>query len=224
MLMRLLYAASPARPTGSFAWSGGLAPYLLSGEVKSSEGLKAWIGDAVRLMLVPCDLPLLCRCFGAAVRRDAGAFARWNSVSFASRGTRELFLGESETGASVMRMLEAGGLADGFPEGMREGQVGYVAAYGLMGAALGLSWDDRGQLAAAFLWGAVENLALCAAKSVPLGQSAVQAVLMELLDGLLPRAVEEALLLDDRELGASAPLLAIRSSGHESSPLRMFRS
>jgi urease accessory protein len=223
-LMRLLYAASPLRPTGSFAWSGGLSQYVLSGGVSDAGGLKAWIGDAVRLVLVPCDLPLLARCFAAAVRRDAGAFARWNAVSLASRGTRELLMGERETGASVMRMLEAGGLLDGFPDGMREGRVGYVAAYGLMAAALGLSGEDAGRVAGAFLWGAVENLALCAAKSVPLGQGAVQGVLLELLDGLLPQAAEEAMLLDDWELGACAPLLAIRSSEHESSPLRMFRS
>ncbi|MDR1038463.1 MAG: urease accessory protein UreF [Deltaproteobacteria bacterium] len=224
MLMRLLYAASPARPTGSFAWSGGLAPYVLAGELTDAAGLKAWIGDMVRHVLVPSDLPILSRCFSAALRRDDEAFARWNAAALASRGTAELLLGERETGGAVMRMLRAGGLLEGFPEGMGRWDTGYLASFGLMAAALGLSWDDAGNVAAAFLWGTVESLALCASKSVPLGQNAVQGVLLDLMGGTLPQAVEDAMNLHDWELGASAPLHAIRSSGHEESPVRMFRS
>ncbi|MDR1039176.1 MAG: hypothetical protein LBR80_03235 [Deltaproteobacteria bacterium] len=222
-LVRLLYAASPARPTGTFAWSGGLASYMASGEVKDAGDLSSWIGDAISLTLARCDLPLLHRCFLAAVRRDAEGFRSWNGVSLASRGTSELLLGERETGAAVMRMLDAAGLLDGFTEGFREGPVGYVAAYGLMGAALGLGEGEAVDLACAFLWGAAENLALCAAKSVPLGQGAIQGVMLGLM-AVIPQAAEEALRVADGELGASAPLLAVRSCGHESSPLRMYRS
>ncbi|MDR2612034.1 MAG: hypothetical protein LBG06_04085 [Deltaproteobacteria bacterium] len=222
-LLRLLFAASPARPTGAFAWSGGLASYVDAGEVRDAAGLYAWITDAVRLSLASCDLPLLKRCFLAAVARDPAAFARWNAVSLASRGTRELLLGEREMGGAVVRMLVAGGLLAGFPGDMLQSGPGYVAAYGLMGAALGLGEGDAPSLLTAFLWGAVESLAVCASKSVPLGQGAVQGVLLGLL-GLLPGAVDAAMALGDGELGVAAPLLAIRSSAHEESPLRMYRS
>jgi urease accessory protein len=222
--LKLLYAASPARPTGSFAWSGGLASYILSGEVKDAESLKAWIGDAVRLTSAACDLPLLLRCFACAARRDAAGFARWNAESLAAKGTRELLMGEMEMGAAVMRMLGARGLLDAFPEGFGRAGAGYVAAYGLMAAALGLGEPDARGVACAFLWGTVENYASCAAKSVPLGQNATQGVLLDLMGDLLPRAAEEAMEVPDWEIGASSPMLAVRSSGHEESPLRMYRS
>ncbi|MDR3153692.1 MAG: urease accessory protein UreE [Deltaproteobacteria bacterium] len=222
-LLRLLYAASPARPTGAFAWSGGLASFVAEGEVKDAAGLKAWISDAASLSHARCDLPALKRCFLAALAGDEQGFARWNEFSLASRGTRELLLGERETGGAVMRLLEAAGLLAAFPEGFRREGVGYVAAYGLMGASLGLAKEDAPSLLTAFLWGAAENYALCAAKSIPLGQSAVQAALLELL-GTLPQAVSAAMGMADDEVGASAPLLAVRSCSHEGSLLRMFRS
>jgi urease accessory protein len=44
------------------------------------------------------------------------------------------------------------------------------------------------------------------------------------LSALLPEAVETGLFVEDKEIGASAPAMAIASSLHETQYTRLFRS
>ncbi len=62
-----------------------------------------------------------------------------------------------------------------------------------------------------------------AVKAIPLGQTAGQQVLLRLA-ALVPVAVERASSLNDDELGAATPALAIASSLHETQYTRLFRS
>mgnify|MGYP003428992004 FL=1 len=76
-------------------------------------------------------------------------------------------------------------------------------------------------LAYGFSW--AENQVQAALKSVPLGQSAGQRILAHLAQELAPLA-QTALTLGDGQRQAFAPLLAIRSSQHETQYSRLFRS
>jgi urease accessory protein len=58
---------------------------------------------------------------------------------------------------------------------------------------------------------------------VPLGQSAGQRILAQLAQEL-PSLAQTALTLGDDQRQAFAPLLAIRSSQHETQYSRLFRS
>ena len=62
-----------------------------------------------------------------------------------------------------------------------------------------------------------------ATKLVPLGQSAAQTLLGELLE-VLPETLDIALDLADEHIGASLPGLALASCWHESQYSRLFRS
>ena len=74
-----------------------------------------------------------------------------------------------------------------------------------------------------YLWSWLENQVLCAVKLVPLGQVAGQRLLIDLADAI-PLLIEQALQLDDAELGGSAFSLALASSRHEMQYSRLFRS
>ena len=76
-------------------------------------------------------------------------------------------------------------------------------------------------LAYGFSW--AENQVQAALKSVPLGQSAGQRILTQLAQDLAPLARTSLTLRDDQRQ-AFAPLLAIRSSQHETQYSRLFRS
>src|SRR5207245_834454 len=67
-------------------------------------------------------------------------------------------------------------------------------------------------LSYAFGWS--ENMMQAAIKAVPLGQSAGQRILARLADDI-PKAVDEALQLDDSTRQAFSPMLAILSARHE---------
>ena len=76
-------------------------------------------------------------------------------------------------------------------------------------------------LALAFGW--AENMMQAAIKSVPLGQSAGQRILVRLA-AEIPAAVDNALALGDDERQAFSPMLAILSAQHETQYSRLFRS
>jgi urease accessory protein len=67
--------------------------------------------------------------------------------------------------------------------------------------------------------GRLENQVLAGVKTVPLGQRA----LLDLAE-VVPATVNIALALEDADICASAPALAIASSRHETQYSRLFRS
>ena len=93
-------------------------------------------------------------------------------------------------------------------------------AFALAAAQTGAAAHDS-VLAYGFSW--AENQVQAALKSVPLGQSAGQRILAQLAQELVPLA-QTALTLGDEQRQAFAPLLAIRSSQHETQYSRLFRS
>ncbi|MDR2350971.1 MAG: urease accessory protein UreF [Deltaproteobacteria bacterium] len=222
-LLKLLYLSSPARPTGAFAWSGGLSTFVDRNLANDGESLLRHLRDLTDLSLCLCDLPLLKRTFLCAAKKDLDGLFRWNSVSLAIRETGEFCLEEIEIGGATVRLMEALGFETGFSKGEDRPPLGRVAAEGLFASLLGLGEESVASLLASSLWSRLENQVLVAAKCVPLGQSEAQRVLLELM-GDVPGAVRRSMALEDSELGSSLPMLAIMSSAHEESPARMYRS
>ncbi|MES1195879.1 MAG: urease accessory UreF family protein, partial [Steroidobacter sp.] len=96
--------------------------------------------------------------------------------------------------------------------------------YASMFALATSRWNiDEQQAAAAFIWAWCENQVLTALKLLPLGQTAGQRMLNELLQQI-PHMVEHALHIEDEEIGAAAPRLSMASAWHETQYSRLFRS
>ena len=74
-----------------------------------------------------------------------------------------------------------------------------------------------------YAWGWLENQVAAAIKLVPLSQTDGQRVQLALAERL-PLAVGRALAIDDEDIGAGAPALAIASARHETQYTRLFRS
>ncbi|WP_462323095.1 urease accessory protein UreF [Halochromatium sp.] len=74
-----------------------------------------------------------------------------------------------------------------------------------------------------YAWSWAENLTLAGIKLVPLGQTAGQRILLRLTEQI-PAAVAHAQSLDDADIGASTPAMAIASSRHETQYTRLYRS
>jgi urease accessory protein len=74
-----------------------------------------------------------------------------------------------------------------------------------------------------FAFGWAENMTQAAIKSVPLGQSAGQRILLRLA-AEIPNAVDKALALREDDRQAFSPMLAILSAQHETQYSRLFRS
>ncbi|MDR1777232.1 MAG: urease accessory protein UreF [Desulfovibrio sp.] len=222
-LLPLLYLASPALPVGGFAWSQGLAPACASGLVHDGRSLRDWLMTVLRFGLERLDVPVLSRCGAAAAQDDRNGFFRWDSLLLAGRESAELLREESMMGKALCRLLRKMGLLPSWMEGC---DCGYVAAFALGAARLcaRLGLDHRAdETACAYVWSWLENQTVCACKCLPIGQSAVQQILLDFMP-LIPASIRAAARVSDDDLGSCLPALAIVSSAHERQPSRMFRS
>jgi urease accessory protein len=169
-----------------------------------------WIGDVLDHAMARMEAPVLWR-----MMREPDRIEEWNEFFLASRETAELRAESAQMGYSLARLLDDLGV----------GKIGidepsFPAAFAL---AVGAWKIDPAAALQAYLWAWLENQAMAAVKSVPLGQTEAQRMLLRLGDRLAGIARDVA-ALEDEELANFTPGLAILSSRHETQYSRLFRS
>jgi len=209
-LARLLQLASPVLPVGAYSYSGGLEAAVEAGIVKDAESSERWIGDVLEYSVARMEAPILWRLMQQREKRSD-----WNDFFLASRETAELRAETVQMGYSLARLL-----AD-----LKVGKIdleepSFPAAFAFAVS----SWRiDPAAALQAYLWAWLENQAMAAVKSVPLGQTEAQAMMLRLGDRLAKIAAEVSNLQDD-DLANFTPGLAMLSSQHETQYSRLFRS
>lgn len=217
-LLRLLHLASPALPVGAFAYSQGLewaAAHGLDAEDKALD----WIAGILESSLARVDVPLLVRLHAGWEHGDREALLRWSAVLRASRETAELRAEEANTASALARLLRDLGIPEA-GEWTAHPQRTYCLLLALAGARWGLPAPD---LCRAYLWAWAENQVLAAIKTVPLGQTAGQRLLLTLAERI-EAAVDTGLALADEDIGGAAPGQILASMRHETQGTRLFRS
>ncbi len=229
----MLYLAGQSLPVGGFAWSQGLAAAVERGHAGTAEGVRRWLWGVLRLGLARNDLPLLLRMHTAASSANADALARWNALMLAGRESRELWQEEIQMGRALRRILHD---QDMLPHWPLPDNAGYTACFAV--AAVMLDQHARSMepfsdpaaqqragvdAACAYVWSWLQNQVAVACKTVPLGQTAAQKLLLEFMPAV-PQLVAQAAALPDDDIGSSLPGLALCSAGHERQYTRLFRS
>jgi urease accessory protein len=204
---------------GGFTYSQGLEWAVEAGWVRDAAGFSAWQHEQLQDTLACLDWPVLARLYHACQADDAEAFGHWSRFLLANRETAELRLEEQQRGSAFARLLDGWQLAQApaWRASLELSQLGGMAW-------LAVHWSiPMRQLALghAFAW--LEGAVMAGVKLVPFGQQAAQTLLRDLGAGL-PGLLDEALALDDDQLGGGLPLLAIASSRHETQYTRLFRS
>ncbi len=215
-LLRLLQLSSPALPVGGFAFSQGLETAIECGWVTDAGATRSWLEQQLSCSLARVDVPLFLRQHRAARDGDSERLRYYNAYILACRETAELRLTDTAMGEALCRLLPQVGLS--VPDVGAE--TSFVTAF----AAACAQWEiDEGAAASGFLWSWLENQVAAATKLVPLGQSAAQRLLGELLPALeAARATGES--LREADIGASLPALTLASCWHETQYTRLFRS
>lgn len=218
-LLRFCQLVSPALPIGGFNFSQGLEYAVEMGWVTDEASARQWIAGLARHAVGTLDLPLLYRVHAAWQAGDVDAATKWNALLLASRETAELRAEDRHLGAALKKILlelhiaEAQSLPAQF-------DCGFAAMFALAAVAWNIESSDA---AAGYLWIWVENQVLAAVKLVPLGQTAGQRLLNELIADM-PAILERAALMEEGDIGISTPMQGIASAGHESQYSRLFRS
>lgn len=216
-LLRLLQLASPALPIGAFAYSQGLEPAVRAGCVHDEASAADWILGLLAGPMAHQDLPLFARLHGAYARGDAREAARWSLFLAAARPTSELQAEDHHLGRALGRVLatlEVPVPNAPSPTPTFAGELARATVHH------GIDLRTATQTFA-FMWAEAQTSA--AVRLVPLGQSAGVRIVARAATAI-PALVEDALAVDDRDLGGAAPGLALLSTAHETQYSRLFRS
>jgi urease accessory protein len=220
--IRLLQMTSQAFPIGGYSHSYGLEAAIESGWVRDEESVRRWIADVLTFSMGAYEIPVLCDMGGAWSARDFAAVSGLNAQFLATRESAELRSATVQMGYSMRKLLAAlPDLPDYLPNtlhAMVEPSLPCVWS----GAAC--AWEiSASDSMAAYLWSWAENQVLVAMKSVPIGQSAGQRVLLKTGEAIA-RLAERGLVCDGHLRSNFAPGLAILCSQHETQYSRLFRS
>ena len=201
-LARLLQLASPTLPVGAYSYSQGLEAAVEAGIVTDAESAQRWIGDVLEFSVAKIEL--------AVLRQQLDEPSQvTNDLFLASRETSELRAETVQMGHSLARLLGELGVEVPFTE----------PAMPTSFACAARAWHiPAGDAAVAYLWSWLENQVMAALKSVPLGQTAGQKILLALGARLHDLAAAEP------QWSNFAPGLAFLSARHETQYSRLFRS
>ncbi|MGQ0621633.1 MAG: urease accessory protein UreF [Panacagrimonas sp.] len=215
-LTALLQLSSPTLPVGAYSYSQGLESAIDAGLVSDETSARRWIGDGLRFVLARYEAPVWLRLYRACLADDRDTLRNWNEDFLASRETAELRAETVQMGYSLMQLMRTLGHASVFDAG----EVAYPAAHAWACTRWSIG-EDEGLVA--YLYGWAENQVMAALKTVPLGQSAGQRLLLALRPSIA-EAAQTARALEDEDLSTQTPMLAILSSRHETQYSRLFRS
>ncbi|MGP9766193.1 urease accessory protein UreF [Halomonas sp. AOP13-D3-9] len=221
-LLGLMQLVSPALPIGAFAFSQGLESAFELDWVRDEASLAEWLSGVLEDGLTRCELPVLARLHQAIGEGDIDTIAQWDEWLAATRETAELAAEDSRLGASLKRLLKSLDLmpSEDLLLPLLPLQAGYVTLFAYTAHTRGVSVR---QTLLGFAWAWLENQLAVACKALPLGHTAAQRVIEKLRPALVA-AVDQALTLDDDELGPVLPGLALASALHETQYSRLFRS
>ncbi|WP_421621937.1 urease accessory protein UreF [Alkalilimnicola ehrlichii] len=216
---RLWQLISPTLPIGAYSYSAGLEYAVEAGWLRDADAVADWLRGQLHHALARVDIPALARLHAAWQNEDAVAVHYWSQWLRACRETRELREEDRHVGQALARLLRDLDLPEAAPW-VDDPIAGWPTLYALAVAR----WAIPLQTAAeAYLWAWCENQVSAAIKLVPLGQTAGQRLLLELA-GPVGEAAALGLSLDDDDMGAGLPGVALASSLHETQYSRLFRS
>lgn len=217
-LLKLLYLASPSLPVGAYAYSQGLESAVENMWLDNDDKICAWVLGVLENSIASTDLPVLSRCYDAWLANDLAAINHWNTFLIASRETKEFLLEDSQLGIGLARVLETHNITK------HQGTIDDPISFPVLFALAGTEWSiDKKELSHAFAWSWLENQIAAATKTIPLGQTQAQRILMRILEAL-PKILVSAEQIREDAIGAGLPGLALASCLHERQYSRLFRS
>ena len=212
-----MHLVSPALPIGAYAYSQGQEYAIDSEWLRSDRDVQDWIEGILCQAIARLDLPCILRLYRAWQNNEYSQVRYWNEFVIASRETHELLQEDLLLGEALQRLLisvheiEATKLIT---------KPTYLTMFALAGTQF--SVPER-ELLIGYCWSWSENQVAAATKTLPLGQTQAQKILVQ-MQSKISSTVDLAFNINDDEIGSGLPALAISSCRHERQYSRLFRS
>ena len=217
-LYRLLAWLSPSYPVGAFSYSHGLEWAVETGDVRTAEDLRTWVGDILAHGGGRQDAILLAAAWRARRGGDGTGLAEVSELAGALSPTRERRL-ETLAQGTAFRLATQAAWPAGAPD-EAAGQVAYPVAVGVAAADHQVPLDAA---LVAYLHAFAANIVSAGVRLVPLGQTDGQRIVAA-LEPAVRAAAEEARAATLDDLGGCALLADIASMRHETQYTRLFRT
>ncbi len=218
-LLHMLHLSSPALPIGAYAYSQGLEYAIDSGWLKDEQDIASWLTGLLEYGLGQLDMPIILRCMHAWAEKDYATINHWNQFLRACRETSELLLEDEQLGMALSRLLRELKIPDDALNAIEQKPC-FATVFALAGVHWKITSHD---LLHSFAYSWLENQVAAATKIMPLGQTAAQKLLLQLLPTIAP-IITQAQQVPDEALGVSLPGQVMASSLHEYQYSRLFRS
>jgi len=218
-LLRLMQLVSPSLPIGAYAYSQGMESAVEFEWVNDETSTLAWLDGLLAHGICYTDLAILKRLYIAWQNQSVEEVVKWNQHIIALRETTELEAEDLHLGGALIRVLSS-------LQVNKIEQLASIESCSFLTAFsfAAVQWSIPRQICLmGFGYSWVENQIASAIKLIPLGQSAGQRILSELLNSI-KHSVEKAEQLEDKDIGFSMPGYSIASAKHETQYSRLFRS
>ena len=221
-LNRLLQLCSANLPVGGFSFSQGLEYATEMGWINNQKSTFEWVELNLNESIARTDLALLKRLYLALENDDFESFKEHNQYLIACRESNELRLADVAMGKALIRLLKQLDTVDSEPysELFKQAESSFVSVFTIAAYLFQL---DLISAQSGYCWTYLDNQVAAATKLVPLGQTQAQNLLFELSDKV-SGAISIANHIEDDDIGASLPRLAMASAWHETQYTRLFRS
>ncbi|WP_160064158.1 urease accessory protein UreF [Psychromonas sp. L1A2] len=221
-LNRLLQLCSANLPVGGFSFSQGLEYAIEMSWINNQKTTFEWIELNLNESIARTDLALLKRLYLALENNDFDNFKLHNQHLIACRESSELRLADVAMGKALIRLLKQLDSVDSEPysELFQQPESSFVSVFAIAAYLFKL---DLISAQSGYCWTYLDNQVAAATKLVPLGQTQAQNLLFELSDKV-EGAINVANQIEDDDIGASLPRLAMASAWHETQYTRLFRS
>ena len=227
---RLLQLCSANLPVGGFSFSQGLEYAVEMEWVNDLDSTMNWVELNLSQSIARTDLAIIKRQYEALLSNDLSNFIIWNQHLIACRESNELHLADVAMGKALIRLLKQLDIAE-IQQGLERytdllkpkkigNDISFVSAFVLTASLFKL---DLLLIQSGYCWTYIDNQVAAATKLVPLGQTQSQNLLFT-LTGKVESSIQLANSLDDHQIGASLPRLAMASAWHETQYTRLFRS
>lgn len=221
-LNRLLQLCSANLPVGGFSFSQGLEYAVEMAWVNDVESTSNWIELNLSQSIARTDLAIIKRQYKALLDDDFSAFMEWNQHLIACRESNELLLADVAMGKALVRLLTQMDTIETqkYQTLFELKEISFVSAFVIAAKACEL---DLLLTQSGYCWTYIDNQIAAATKLVPLGQTQAQNLLFAITEKV-DESIQLANALQDNEIGASLPRLAMASAWHETQYTRLFRS
>ena len=221
-LNRLLQLCSANLPVGGFSFSQGLEYATEMNWISCQKSTFDWIELNLHESIARTDLALFKRLYQALENKDFESFKLHNEYLIACRESSELRLADVAMGKALVRLLKKldGVDSEPYKDLFAQQDCSFVSIFAV---AAYLCKLDLISAQSGYCWTYLDNQVAAATKLVPLGQTQSQNLLFELSEQV-SKAIDIANAIEDDDIGASLPRLAMASAWHETQYTRLFRS